>query len=127
MKRLVLTAVAAVLTLSGWAAADGKGKDTSTRSQRNLIVEGNKMFRSERYADAEVAYRKALQEDALNEIARFNLAASLLRQGQVQASAGEFLRKDRGQCVPGFLCHGVSRWPCRCLRRGRGQAHLRTR
>lgn len=54
---------------------------STTRHERNYIVEGNKLYKEERYADAEVAYRKALQENAMNEIAQFNLAASLLRQG----------------------------------------------
>lgn len=62
------------------------GDDNSTRRERNYIVDGNKLYRAERYADAEVAYRKALEIDAMNEIAQFNLAASLLRQG---TSTGE--------------------------------------
>ncbi|MDE6371125.1 MAG: tetratricopeptide repeat protein, partial [Duncaniella sp.] len=56
-------------------------EDKSTRVERNYIVDGNKLFREERYAEAEVAYRKALEIDAMNEVAQFNLAASLLRQG----------------------------------------------
>lgn len=59
----------------------GESKATTTRHERNFIIEGNKLYNEERYADAEVAYRKALQENAMNEIAQFNLAASLLRQG----------------------------------------------
>ena len=55
--------------------------DNTTRRERNFIVDGNKLYRQERYADAEVAYRKALEIDAMNEIAQFNLAAALLRQG----------------------------------------------
>ncbi|WP_301393932.1 tetratricopeptide repeat protein, partial [uncultured Duncaniella sp.] len=61
-------------------------EDNSTRMERNLIVEGNKLYHDKKYADAEVAYRKALEIDAMNEIAQFNLAASLLRQG---TSTGE--------------------------------------
>lgn len=55
--------------------------NNTTRRQRNYITDGNKLYRQERYAEAEVAYRKALETDAMNEIAQFNLAASLLRQG----------------------------------------------
>lgn len=58
-----------------------ESKNTTTRHERNFIVEGNKLYHEERYAEAEVAYRKALEENAMNEIAQFNLAASLLRQG----------------------------------------------
>ncbi len=62
------------------SAASAAG-DNTTRRERNFIVDGNKLYRQERYADAEVAYRKALEIDAMNEIAQFNLAAALLRQG----------------------------------------------
>ncbi|MDE6394341.1 MAG: hypothetical protein K2K77_03270, partial [Duncaniella sp.] len=78
MNRILTFALAATVALT--AFADGN-KDNSTRNERNFIVDGNKLYRQERYAEAEVAYRKALQENALNEVARFNLAASLLRQG----------------------------------------------
>lgn len=76
MNRLIILAIAAIISLP---AAAGNDKDNSSRHERNYIVEGNKLYRQERYADAEVAYRKALQENAMNEVAMFNLAASLLR------------------------------------------------
>lgn len=76
---ILVTAAAVPMTAM---AAD----DNTTRRERNYIVDGNKLYRAERYADAEVAYRKALEIDAMNEIAQFNLAASLLRQG---TSTGE--------------------------------------
>lgn len=75
MKRFVL------ITLLISAVIPAFAQSGSTRNERNYIVEGNKLYHEERYADAEVAYRKALQENAMNEIAQFNLAAALLRQG----------------------------------------------
>ncbi|MDE6117022.1 MAG: tetratricopeptide repeat protein, partial [Duncaniella sp.] len=78
MKRTLMSVLIAASVL----AMFGESKPSSTtRHERNYIVEGNKLYNEERYADAEVAYRKALQENAMNEIAQFNLAASLLRQG----------------------------------------------
>ena len=71
--------IAASATTASATGADGT--DNSTRRERNYIVDGNRLYRQERYADAEVAYRKALELDAMNEIAQFNLASSLLRQG----------------------------------------------
>lgn len=71
--RIITIAIATAMALT--ATAEGKTDNSSTRHERNYIVEGNKLFREERYADAEVAYRKALQENAMNEIAQFNLAA----------------------------------------------------
>ncbi|MDE6377923.1 MAG: tetratricopeptide repeat protein, partial [Duncaniella sp.] len=83
-RTLALTLIASLTGLTAIAAPAEEKKssaDHSTRRERNYIVEGNRLYRQERYADAEVAYRKALELDALSDIARFNLAASLLRQG----------------------------------------------
>lgn len=77
MKKILLSLMALLST----TAVMAEGKQSSTRHERNYIVEGNKLYHEERYSEAEVAYRKALEENAMNEIAQFNLAASLLRQG----------------------------------------------
>ncbi len=77
MKKILLSILLASIAAIPSYSAD----KTTTRQQRNYITEGNKLYRQERYAEAEVAYRKALESDAMNEIAQFNLAASLLRQG----------------------------------------------
>lgn len=69
------------MALLSTTAVMAEGKQSSTRHERNYIVEGDKLYHEERYSEAEVAYRKALEENAMNEIAQFNLAASLLRQG----------------------------------------------
>lgn len=78
MKKIATYLLACVIAIPAVQAA---GKAESTRHERNYIVDGNNLYRDERFAEAEVAYRKALEENAMNEIARFNLAASLLRQG----------------------------------------------
>ena len=78
MKPLYAIILAGAMLVPTIASAAG---DNSTRRERNYIVDGNNLYRQERFADAEVAYRKALELDAMNEIAQFNLAAALLRQG----------------------------------------------
>ena len=55
----------------------------STKHERNFIREGNKMYSEKRYADAEKAYQKALQENESSLIAKFNLATTYLRQANV--------------------------------------------
>lgn len=55
----------------------------STKHERNFIREGNKMYSERRYADAEKAYQKALQENESSLIAKFNLATTYLRQANV--------------------------------------------
>lgn len=66
-----------VFTMS---ANDGKDIDTSTKKERNFIREGNSLYQNERYAEAEVAYRKALEQNANSEIASYNLASALIKQ-----------------------------------------------
>lgn len=53
---------------------------SSRKRERNYIKEGNELFRSEQYSSAEVAYKKALEENPASEIAKFNLAAVLLKK-----------------------------------------------
>ena len=58
----------------------GSEKPSAQKNVRNFIKEGNQLYRSEKFADAEVKYRKALEIDPNNEYAQFNLASSLLKQ-----------------------------------------------
>ena len=76
--RLLITVV--VFTAgSGALRAD----DTGSRDCRNLIVEGNRLFKQERWSEAEVKYQKALQADPTSQVAQFNLASTLVRQGRL--------------------------------------------
>lgn len=82
LKRNILTALAtaALLTIPSVARAAGDTSDTSTRKERNHIRAGNKLYEEKRFAEAEVEYRKALEQNAMSEKAMYNLAVSLLRQ-----------------------------------------------
>ncbi len=62
-------------------AGNADDQPYTTKRERNLIREGNTAYKEKRFADAEVLYRKALEEVPSSETARFNLAASLIRQG----------------------------------------------
>lgn len=52
----------------------------SAQSDRQYIRNGNRQFRASQYADAEVAYRKALEKNPRNPQALFNLGDALLAQ-----------------------------------------------
>ena len=87
MKKAIYISVMALIAGCGYATAQTAPSDstainikTDERRSRNYTVEGNKAFRDENYAAAEVAYRKAIDQNNNNNIARFNLAAALLRQ-----------------------------------------------
>ncbi len=68
------------LLAAGYVQGADKTPDTSTRKERNYIREGNKLYEDKRYADAEVSYRKALEENAASQTAMYDLALSLIRQ-----------------------------------------------
>lgn len=79
----ILIAICAV-TPHFVVAADKDAKqpprDSSTRKERNYIREGNKHYADKHFADAEVAYRKALAENEMSEAGRYDLALALIRQ-----------------------------------------------
>lgn len=82
--RLNIISLIAALSLGAMTAKADAATDAATpesnRYERNLIVEGNKLYRQQRYAEAETRYRKALEINPVSPQARYNLAASLIRQ-----------------------------------------------
>lgn len=66
-----------MLTACGSNAENGVH---STKRERNSIKEGNTHFTQQRYADAEISYKKALEENPDNATAQFNLASSYIKQ-----------------------------------------------
>lgn len=60
-------------------AADNEQVST-IKQERNFINDGNKLYNQQRFADAEVLYRKALEVKPSSEFAAYNLATSLIRQ-----------------------------------------------
>jgi tetratricopeptide (TPR) repeat protein len=59
------------------AAADN---DTSTKRERNYIKEGNKLYKDGNYAQAEVAFSKAMEANPQSEVAAYNYASALVKQ-----------------------------------------------
>lgn len=73
-----------LIAISGSSVFQGMAAETSnSRDCRNLIIEGNRLFKAERFGEAEVKYQKALQADPTSQVAQFNLASALLRQGRI--------------------------------------------
>lgn len=92
------------LVVSFQAMADNTGIiDTSTKKERNFIKNGNELFRNERYAEAEVSYRKALEQNASSEIAAYNLASSLIKQsGNADPNNGKDPMKEATDILKGL-------------------------
>ena len=84
------------------------------QSDRQLVRQGNKLYRSGDFANAEVSYRKALEKNDRNPQARYNLGNSLLAQNKDSAAVAEFekaakaepneLRKSMAYHNMGVIC-----------------------
>ena len=89
---------------------------TMAQSDRHYIRQGNKLFRSTSFADAEVKYRKALEENKDNPQAIYNLGNALLAQRKDSAAIEQYqraakieknpLRKYQSYHNIGVICQG---------------------
>lgn len=70
----------AIMVASCHDGNDAATAPESTKRERNSIKEGNDLYGKQRYAEAEVAYKKALEENPENATAQFNLASAYLKQ-----------------------------------------------
>ena len=60
------------------------------QSVRSLVNEGNDLYEEKKYDEAEINYRKALNEDQGSVPGTFNLGNALNKQGKYEQSASEF-------------------------------------
>ena len=60
------------------------------QSTRSLIREGNGLFRDQKYTDAEVSYRKALEKEKSLVQGHFNLGDALHKQGKFDEAMKEY-------------------------------------
>lgn len=89
---MALVLSASVLTGCGNKNEQPQQQVQSTKRERNSIKEGNKLYVDKRYAEAEVAYKKALEENPDNATAQFNLASTYLKQrGEDLTNKGDSL------------------------------------
>lgn len=62
----------------------------TAQNDRQLIRQGNKLFRAGQYADAEVLYRKAIEANGQNAQAAYNLGNALMLQKKDSAAVVQF-------------------------------------
>lgn len=60
------------------------------QNDRQLIREGNRLYRQKQYAQAEVLYRKAIAKNAENPQAQYNLGCALMMQQKDSAAVIQF-------------------------------------
>lgn len=80
------------------------------QSDNQLIRKGNKEFEQENYQDAEIHYRRALEENPNNSKALYNLANSLYRQGRFDESINildGLSQKDLGKISKSDVYHNL--------------------
>lgn len=63
---------------------------SAKREARKLVREGNELYNQEKFADAEVKYKKALQKDANSEIATYNLGNALFQQKRDKEAVAKY-------------------------------------
>lgn len=78
--RTIIILFLAFLPATIFAAGDEKQQVKTIKDERNLINQGNELYNKQRFAEAEVLYRKALEANHNSEFAQYNLATTLLRQ-----------------------------------------------
>lgn len=94
---LIISLVAlATMTLSGCGKSDepAQPEAQSTKAERNLIREGNSLFADENYADAEIAYSKALQANPASAPAAYNMGLAIAKQAAEGDTTGLAQRAD---------------------------------
>ena len=74
MRKFVTICLLALLSLSAFG-------------QKADLRRGNRQFRKEKYAEADISYRKALMQDTALVATRYNLANNLYRQGNMEEAA----------------------------------------
>ena len=85
-KTFIIILLSTVSVLQGYAQDD-----------RQLIREGNKLYRSGQYAQAETTYRKALGKNAQNVRASYNLGCALMKQGKTEEADKQFTQAASSQ------------------------------
>jgi Ca-activated chloride channel homolog len=63
---------------------------TEAQSERSLIREGNHQYKDNKFADAEVNYRKALEKNKELSQGTFNLGDALYKQGRFDEAAEQY-------------------------------------
>lgn len=86
--RIALLACVLLVALLANAKVELDGKlGPTTRYERKMLRQGNELNKQKRYAEAEVAYRKAIAFNSKSELGRYNLAVALLNQTKASEGA----------------------------------------
>ena len=76
------------------------GLNMMAQSDRNLIRSGNRLFREQNYAKAEVEYRKAISKNPNNAQAVYNLGNALMAQQKDSAAIEQITKAGKMETSP---------------------------
>jgi len=62
----------------------------NAQNEKKLVRQGNNLYKAEKYEDAEISYRKALEKKANSTPAAFNLGNSLYKQKKMEEAANQY-------------------------------------
>ncbi len=79
--KVVLTFTLVLLSLIGFAQ-DAKVKPEIKQAEKQLFRKGNDLYNDENYVDAEVQYKKALEQNPNYEKANYNLGNAIYQQNR---------------------------------------------
>lgn len=68
----------------------GISNPSFAKDERDLIKKGNSLYKKDKFKDAEVQYRKALEVEPNSNIAKYNLGTSYYRQGNFDQAKESF-------------------------------------
>ncbi len=93
---IIFASLAIILALACCSKGDDPAQPEakSTKAERNFIREGNRLMEDENYADAEIAYSKALQANPQSATAAYNMGLALAKQAAEGDTTGLAQRAD---------------------------------
>ena len=65
-------------------------KEVNAKLARKFVREGNVLYQQEKYADAEVAYKKAIENNPAYETAKYNLGNALSQQNRNKEAIAQY-------------------------------------
>lgn len=77
-----------MIVVSAWFL--GTGLTFAQKAERKNVREGNKLYESEKYTEAEIAYRKSLEVNPRSTEGTYNLGNSLYKQGKFAEAAEQY-------------------------------------
>ena len=88
-----------VIVIIGLMSIAGITGEVFGQSNRSLLREGNRSYNNKKYDEAEVNYRRALEQDSTDFRGQYNLASALYREKKYSEAARHFAEAVENQSI----------------------------